>query len=839
MRRSLFLYPRWRSALFPFAALLGVGLFCLSLALWLITPDPLPKVLSWPVSPVLLDKDGVLIHARLSSEEEWCLPVPLQEMGLWLPKVVVAVEDKRFFEHGGVDMLALGRAVFQNITAGRVRSGASTITSQLVRLSVPRPRTFTSKALEFMGAWKLERTLTKDQILEYYLNRAPFGGPIRGVEAAARMYFGKRAKDLSLGEAALLVGLLKGPTAYRPDKNPKAALRRRQQIIALVAEKHAVPEAFAALAREEPLPRFRPQMPDKAWHFADLAFKTLPREGGVVRSTLHMRVQRFLEQVLREQAEQAGADVTAAGIVVENRTASIIAYVGNARFDPASGAHWVDCALAPRSPGSSLKPFVYMAAMEEGDIIPATLLADTPLRLGGEAPRNFDRRYRGPVTVHTALADSLNAPAVRVLRMLGVRRALNLLRQLGFAFLDRSDDVYGDSLVLGAGEISLLELARAYTTLANLGEDRSLLLRRPPFFDTRAIKDPPAPEVFSSAKETLAPLETYGSSLSSELAANAEKFGKDVLARRMASVFAVPVPSGLGNVPAQLAAAKGEPLLVSRKLYDPGAAFLVAEILKDPGRLPLLAQITQAKENAPVAFKTGTSFGMRDAWTAAYSPSHTVVVWLGRAGGEGHPKLVGISLAAPAAIKMLRSLNAAFSPEQSWYAAPPSVGKARVCALSGLAPSAFCPSTRMALNLKEVWRTVPCPMHVLQDGKTTLVWPPELEDFNRKRFAQEDLSRAVLIVSPMPGARYLITPGGRWQPIALKAEGVAYPVHWYLDGKYMGEQEREDKPLYWLPTGGGHSLSLLDAQERVCSMTVEVTDLGAKMKQEELPLLEE
>ena len=814
--------------------------------LWHTVPDPLPGALSWPVSPVLLDSEGHLIHARLSSNEEWCLPVPLDEMGDWLPKVLVAVEDRRFYYHPGIDFLALGRAVFQNLKAGRVVSGASTITSQLVRLSYPRARVVSTKIQEFIGALKLERSLSKEQILEYYLNRAPFGGPIRGVEAASRMYFGKRAKELSLGEASLLVGLLKGPTLYRPDRNPRAALRRRQHIISLVAEKTGFPKDLTSLALKEPLPEYNPRMPDKAWHFAELVFKTLPPEGGVARSTLDMQMQDLLEQSLQEQLDKAGEGVTASGIVVENSTGAIAAYVGNLRFNRKTGTDWVDCATAPRSPGSTLKPFVYLAAMEAGHIIPATLLADTPLQLGGEAPRNFDRFYRGPVTAHTALAESLNTPAVRVLRKVGVRNALDRLRRAGFSSLSREDADYGDSLVLGAGEVTLLELARTYAALANLGNDRPLLLRRSPERKDSG-STATAGDTFSRSVHVVS-LEKYGPSLDSAAIALAlEK--RDPLteeeqwdeARRLTRM-AVDLPAGLAGIKEQLVAGESGSLPAPRRLYSDGASFLIAETLKDPGRLPLLIQLIEARESSPVAFKTGTSYGLRDAWTAAYNPAYTVVVWFGRADGGEDSNLLGISLAAPAALKVMRTLSRTPASGIGWYEKPASVGSVSVCALSGLAASSFCPMTRTVPNLPDVWRTVTCSMHMLRDGKTTLVWPPELEDYNRKRFAGEDLSRSVLITSPMPGARYLITPGGRWQPIPLKAEGVSYPVHWYVDGSYLGEQEREDKPLYWLPKGGEHQLSLLDARERVGSSKVAVTDLNAVMREESvqnLPLLEE
>ncbi|MDR2076018.1 MAG: penicillin-binding protein 1C [Desulfovibrio sp.] len=760
-----------------------MALLCAGAVLWAAVPDPTPDVLSWPVSPVLLDRRGDLIHARLSADGEWCLPIPLSEMGEWLPKVLVSVEDKRFYSHSGVDFPALGRALYQNLRQGRIVSGASTITSQLVRLSRPRPRTFQAKVLEFVGAWKLERSLSKDRILELYLNRAPFGGPIRGVEAASRLYFGKRAKELSLGEAALLVGLLKGPTLYRPDKNPAGAQKRRRQIIARVADQTGFPPDLTALALDEPLPPFRAAMPDKVRHFADLAFKTLPGKGGPARSGLDMDLQDLLQRTLLRQLESMDPEVTAAGIVADNATGSILAYVGNARFNPAEDRQWVDCALAPRSPGSALKPFIYLAAMEEGHIIPASLLADTPLRLGGEAPRNFDRIYRGPVRASTALASSLNTPAVRVLRMIGLRDALARLRRAGFSHLDREETQYGDSLVLGAGEVTLLELTRAYAALANNGTDRPLLLLRP-----------------RSSSSSFVPLSAS-------------------------------LPSGLAPAWEQIRHALSGERPPARQIYSAAAAFLVTDILQDSARLPFLAQIDRTQESVPLAFKTGTSFGLRDAWAVAYCPAYTVAVWFGKAEGGADPRILGLSLAAPAALRVLRALAADLPPGAARPLPPPSLARTEVCALSGKAPSSFCPATRLEWHLPAVWRTLPCEMHTRRAG--VVVWPPELEDYARKRLAREDLSRSALIASPLSGAAYLLTPGGRAQPLPLKAEGVAYPVHWFLEGEYLGEQSREDKPFYWLPRAGRHTLSLLDSQDRIAASRVEVVDLAARAEEEE------
>jgi Membrane carboxypeptidase/penicillin-binding protein PbpC len=813
----------------PLPFLLRFFFFCLCFALVtssglrFFTPDPLPAILQWPVSPALLDDRGTLVHARLSADEEWCLPVPLEEMGRWLPLVLVAVEDRRFYSHRGVDALSIARAATMNAVQGRVVSGASTITSQLVRLSRPRARTLAAKFAEFAGAMKVEQHLGKNEILELYLNRAPFGGPIRGVEAASRLYFGKRACDLSLGEASLLVGMLKGPTAYRPDKYPQRALDRRQFIITAAARQTGFSPELTRLALNEPLPRYKSTMPALARHFSDLAFGAVfgPRYGrqpgppasgttvsgeqtplfrharkrlaatghsplpeggqpfssGVVPSSLSTRLQELLEQTLSRQLARSPLEITAAGVIVRNSTAEIVAYVGNARFDPVMVSEWVDCALAPRSPGSALKPFVYAAAMQEGLVVPSTLLADTPLRLGGMAPRNFDQTYRGPVSASYALANSLNVPAVRVQRLLGVVQTLHLLQSAGFAHL-RDTGTHGDSLVLGAGEVTLLELARAYTMLANLGLDRPLT----PVQNRRTVRPNP------------------------QATATAPLYGQD-----------------------------------RRRVFSTASAFLASDILKDNTRLPFVTQLTQAREQSPLAFKTGTSFGLRDAWTCAWFPGHTVALWFGRADGGSDPSLVGLRLAAPAALHIARVLALETAPDLRWYTPPPifgperphgpgetgGVSAMRLCALSGAAPSPLCPVTTEQWVIPSVFRTTPCTLHALRDNRITVIWPPELEDFEKRRRAGKDYSRPPLISSPIPGTEYILTPGAREDPLPLKAEGVAYPVHWFAGTRYLGVQTSPDAPLFWQPKQGTHTLSLLDAEEKTARADVRVIDATA------------
>ncbi len=670
----------------------------------------------------------------LSESSEWSIPVPLARMGRWLPLIAMEVEDRRFREHGGVDLGAILRASVQNLRAGRVVSGASTITSQLVRLSDPRPRNVRTKAIEFLTALRAERVLSKDAILELYLNRAPFGANIRGVEAAARMYFFKAAAEVSLGEAALLVGMLRGPSVYRPDRNPEAARKRRDSILVSLAARGVISEEQLRLARAEKLPEGSGAMPSRAYHFALHALGSR-KEGGTVKTTLDTPIQAMLERNLSVALEALPPGVTAAGAVLDNRTGDILAYVGNARLGSGTAASWVDCADSLRSPGSALKPFAYLAAFERGLLTPSSLLADTPLSFSGQAPRNFDMTYRGPVSARFALANSLNVPAVRVLRAALPQVVLDLLRNCGFRSLVRTTDYYGDSLILGGCEVTLLHMLEGYGTLANLGVHRY----------PRFLADESLPE---------------------------------------------------------------------RLVASEAAAFLVADILKDPGRLLPVHGKRIEREQEWFAFKTGTSYGHRDAWTAAYTPATTVVVWMGDPTGKAHQELVGLRAATPAIVDILRS-----APSSGWYSPPEGVILRTVCSLSGEPPSPPCPGVRKDYALEGISSVHPCTMHVFRDGTPQVLWPAELEDFAFRRSLNLLPRERVTIVSPLPGSRYVLTPLGGEQRVALKAEGARLPVYWFVGGEFVG---RQDTPLprFWTLREGVHIVSLVDRDGRTASATV-------------------
>ncbi|MDR2528937.1 MAG: penicillin-binding protein 1C [Synergistaceae bacterium] len=706
-------------------------------------------------SPALYDAGGKLFHVRLSMEEEWYLPIPLSEMGKWLPLVAVGVEDRRFYEHRGLDWLALGRALWQNARAGRVVSGASTITSQVVRLAVSewegRGRTFTTKAREFAQALKLERSMTKNEILETYLNLAPFGGNIRGVQAASLIYFGKPASRISPGEACLLVGMLKGPSLYRPDRRPEAARRRRDFIVRLLKRRGALASDEARLALIEDLPSRWISLPWRAFHFAEMVLngQDRPENASKILTTLNLELQTKLEAVLERAATSLPENITVAAGVVDNQTGALAAWVGNVRFGANGRNSWVDCGLAPRSPGSALKPFAYLAAFDKGLLAPGSLLADSPLAFSGRAPRNFDLTYRGAVSARVALADSLNAPAVRVLRLAGADHVLTLMRGLGLDSLNPAAAHYGDSLILGGCEITVLQALSAYSALANGGVWRPVALL---------------------------------------------KEQENARGRRMASA---------------------------------AAAWMVADALDHRGRLSTLARGTLG-EQWRVALKTGTSYGLRDAWAAAWTPDYTVAVWVGNPEGEPWSGLVGARAAAPLALTTMRSV----SPKPRWYNPPNGLEQREVCALSGRPPTGACLVTRRDWAIRGVTRDTPCDIHVIRAGRSALLWPSEMTQRDTPPLEVRKQPE-IVFSSPVAGATYYLAPLAKDQKIPLRVEGAAEKVWWYMDGRYIGASAPNETFFHGFPDGR-HAVSAVDAQGRTASTYLNVA-LPGKRRQETPP----
>jgi penicillin-binding protein 1C len=458
--------------------LVVLGTAAAGAAVFFLDPFPLERLEDPPGSPAVFDREGRPLLLLASADGRWHIPVPRERMSRRLRDATVAVEDSRFRHHHGVDVAALGRAALQNVTSARVVSGASTITMQLCRLMEPRPRNLPAKAKEAIRALQLERLLGKDEILECYLNLAPYGGNIHGVEAASRIWLGKGAADLSLAEAALLAGLPQSPTRYRPDLHPDRAAARRRTVLARMLEEGMIDEAERAEAEAAPVV-VRPLAgaggrlsTGFGRHAAWWALMRRPRGG---RTTIDLDLQTVVELAARDHAARLPPGSDAAVVVLHVPTGEIRALVGSTDYrDPRDGQ--VNGALARRSPGSALKPFLYAAAFATGRFGPESTIPDEPIERAGWRPRNFRPGFAGDLSAAECLRRSLNIPALLVTEATGLTRCIGTLRAAGVRLPEGAAGRGGLAIATGAVEVRLLDLTNGYATIGRGGTCRPAVL---------------------------------------------------------------------------------------------------------------------------------------------------------------------------------------------------------------------------------------------------------------------------------------------------------------------------------------------------------------------------
>ena len=455
------------------ACLLTIGMFVWALSL----PMEVAPYLRVRASGELRDQNGRLLYAFLNPDEQWCFDRGLNEFSPWLLKATLAVEDQRFYAHPGVDPAAIVRALFQNIAGMRRVSGASTLTMQVVKLTGNDSRSVAGKLLQAWHALRLERHATKSDILQSYLNNAPYGLNLIGAEAAARRYYGRPASELTIAEAALLAGLPKAPSAYMPLGPSEKAQRRRNHVLRRMYDEGYISEAQWREASNLPSGAAWHEFPQHAPHLAMQLRGELER-GGTVRTTLDLTLQARLERYLKRALNRFSGEVTNAAVaVVDVSTGTLLARVGGADFYQTPGGGQVDLCRAPRSPGSTLKPFVYALAMDMDQLYPAEMLLDDTLDFGAYNPGNFDGEYHGLVSASDALQASLNVPAMTVLQRMGAATFQAFLARVGLSTLTRTPDDYGLGLTLGNCETRLDELAGAYAALAAEGQFRPIRWR--------------------------------------------------------------------------------------------------------------------------------------------------------------------------------------------------------------------------------------------------------------------------------------------------------------------------------------------------------------------------
>ncbi len=442
--------------------LLAYAGFCY---VWYACPFPVAQFDHQPVSPLVTDRSGNTLLYLVGDNDQWRQPVPLKKISPWLVQATLAAEDARFREHRGLDYSALTRAMCQNIAHAKVVSGASTLTMQVCRQLDRQPRTLTAKLWQVLRAWQLEQLRSKDQILEAYLNLAPYGGNVLGAEAAAQWFYGKHATDLSLGEAALLAGLPQSPNRFRPDRHPVEARIRRQFVLRRMRELGMITTAQAHAAASEPLPTTSAKRLSAAPHAAWLALQKRPLGG---RTTIDLSQQRAVEAAVAQHVPRWPTATDTAVCVIDIATSDIVAWVGSA--DPTNPRHGqVNGGLAKRSPGSALKPFLYAAGFQARRLGPESRVYDGPLERAGWTPENFDKTFSGEVPAAEALRRSLNVPAILITEQVGLSRCIGTLAAAGVTLPSNAAQRGGLALAVGGIEVTLLDLTAAYATLGRGG----------------------------------------------------------------------------------------------------------------------------------------------------------------------------------------------------------------------------------------------------------------------------------------------------------------------------------------------------------------------------------
>lgn len=747
----------------------------LILLVWYIFCLP-SRLFDVPYSTVVNDRNGMLLGARIAKDEQWRFP-----MGDSVPEkykiCLIEFEDRYFNYHCGVNPAAIFRAIIQNFSDSRIVSGASTITMQTIRMSRNKNRTYLEKLKEIILATRLEFSYSKDEIIRLYSAHAPMGGNVVGIEAASWRYFGHTANVLSWSQAATLAVLPNAPALMHFGRNRDKLEEKRNRLLYRLYEKGIIDEVDYELAITEPLPNHPLALPQTAPHLVTKIY--LEQGGRQIQSTIDKHLQEHIEDILdRWNAEFAQNGINnIAAIIFDVERNEVVSYCGNVHFSQDISGNQVDIIQAPRSTGSILKPFLYLAMLQEGELLPNQLLADIPINLYGFTPKNFSRKYDGAVSASDALARSLNIPSVLCLRNYGVPKFRNFLQNAGMTTLKRTDDDYGLSLVLGGAEGKLWDISLMYLRMAQSLSD----------FNNNGIHyKHESPSYIMKDQD----IET-----------------------------------------------------VENPLFSAGASWLTLNALTNAHR-PEEIDWQSIPSIQPIAWKTGTSFGSRDAWSVGVTPCYVVGVWVGNSDGEGRPGLVG---APTAGMVMFDIFNAL--PQSSWFDTPTGdLKRIEVCHKSGLLKGVNCPSNEIDtifVTHKGSEADV-CPFHkrvhlsedklfqVYEDcagarGIIRTSWfvlPPAWEKFYREKdisyiplppyspeCGKENTEKLMEFMYPEPNS-ILSLPrqldGSEARIVFEIAHRISSnKVYWHIDDQYIGETQDFHKMAY-TPTVGKHRLTAVD-----------------------------
>ena len=778
------------------------GAFILLLLLfWLSLPSPL---FNDPYATVVYDRHGKLLGARIASDGQWRFPV-VDSVPEKFTTCILQFEDRHFFHHPGFNPVSLGRALWMNIRAGKIISGGSTLTMQAIRLSRKgKSRTVGEKLVEIWLAFRLEVSYSKRSILSMYASHAPFGGNTVGLGAAAWRYFGRPPEELSWAEAAVLAVLPNAPSAIHPGRNREELLKKRNRLLKRLSDKGIIDKITYDLACGEPLPLNPLPLPDLAPHLVGRIFKE--KAGQQFFSSIDAGIQEKVLTVADRYRQILAANrvFNAAILVIDLNTNEVLAYVGNTAddHDPAHSPD-VDIIMAPRSSGSILKPFLYAAMMDAGELLPGMLIPDVPSYYSGFSPKNFSLTYDGAVPAHFALSRSLNIPAVYLLKEYGVQPFYDLLKKLGMSTLSKPASHYGLSLILGGAEVRLWDVCSMY---GNMG---------------RTLKS------YIENDRDYSGIQNGTPSLYYE------------------------TPSQDGKGPGQM-----ESLFIEMEspVYSAGSAWLTLDALRDVNR-PEEEDGWQAfASSREIAWKTGTSFGFRDAWSVGMTADYLVGVWAGNADGEGRPGLTGVSAAAPLMFEVFRLLPAS----GHWFGIPyDELEKTGVCRQSGYRPSVYCPEIDSVYIALEGLRSSPCPYHRLihldESGNyrvnadcypaekiITEPWfilPPALGAYYKFRDpyykplpplmagCSDERHNLMQFIYPAGDKKIMIPKGQDGRPGEVVFEAAhqipSTIIYWHLDGEYLG-YTRDIHKMSFLPTIGEHIITLVDENGNRLMTQIEV-----------------
>jgi len=764
----------------------------------------------WPLppapqySPLVLAADGTVLHAYLNPTQKWRMKTELAEITPALQTAIIEKEDRYFRYHFGVNPLAIVQAAERNLFGQGRTTGASTITMQVARLLAPKERTVGNKLREMLRAMQLEAHYSKAEILQLYLNLVPYGSNIEGVKSAALLYFQQPPDYLSLAQTVTLAIIPNRPGGLVLGRNNPQILQERNRWLTYFQREKLFPAQDIADALLEPLEAQRHAAPTLAPHLARRLVLASPG-AALIRSTLRPATQAKAEDLARNYVRRlATLGISqAAVLVVNNKTHAVEAYVGSVDFGDPTAQGQVDGVRAVRSPGSTLKPLLYGLALDRGLVTPKTVLPDVPTNFQGFRPENFDKRCQGEVTMERALTYSLNIPAVRVLSEVGVDKFTGTLRLAGFRQVARDAPRLGLSTILGGCGATLEELTGLYSALANGGR----------FFNLE-------------------------------------------LGRRKEELLPQPRPTN-------------SPFLLpnSKLLISPAAAYLLTDILAQRTRPDLPLDAAASRHLPRIAWKTGTSYGRRDAWSIGYNRQYTIGVWLGNFTGQGSPALTGADIASPLLFDLFNAL--AYNGQAEWFAPPASLDFRLVCAETGLVPGENCPNqlldyylpgtsgSQRCQHLREVLLSADgqysyCRACAPASGYRRELFPnlrPEVLAFRESQglparrlpphnpacrlvrgtdasgTTGPDAAPLLAITSPAAHAEYVLDAAEKQQLLlSCAAAGEVRQVYWYVNDRFLRAAPATAR-VFFRPPPGEVKISCADDHGRTVDVRVLVREL--------------